>query len=91
MSPHLLRRSGTALSRTVGDAFYLARPYMTDVDVLRGTAAAIWIALEEGLTADEIVGTVAHTYAVPPETIEREVRSFISELRARGWVEEVDP
>jgi hypothetical protein len=84
----MLRRSPRALFRVVGDDVYVTAQGRS-FDVLSGSAAAIWVALENGSSLTELVRTLAGDHRVRPEAIESEVRSFVSELQRRAWVEEV--
>ena len=86
MAADRLRRAPDSLSRIVGDDLYLTGPDRPDFDVLTGSATAIWRALEDGPTLEELVGAMARTHDTRPPAIEAEVGRFVDELRARGWV-----
>ncbi len=86
MAADRLRRAPDSLSRIVGDDLYLTGPDRPDFDVLTGSATAIWRALEDGPTLEELVGAMARTHDAQPPAIEAEVGRFVDELRARGWV-----
>ena len=86
MAAERLRRAPDSLSRIVGDDLYLTGPDRPSFDVLTGSATAIWRALEDAPTLEELVGAMARTHDTRPPAIEAEVGRFVDELRARGWI-----
>ena len=86
MAADRLRRAPESLFRIVGDDLYLTGPRRPSFDVLTGSATAIWRALQDAPTFDELVGALAGEHGTQPRAIEAEVGRFVDELRDRGWV-----
>lgn len=52
--------------------------------VLEGSAAAIWHALSEPGTAQQVAAAVARDFGLPATEVEPDVRDFLAVLRQRG-------
>jgi hypothetical protein len=81
-----LHRAPDALFRIVGDDLYLTGPQRPTFDVLTGSATAIWRALGDTPTLEELVEALAHAHGTRASAIEGEVGTFVDDLRDRGWV-----
>jgi hypothetical protein len=54
--------------------------------VMEGSAAAIWHALAEPRTTDQVVAAVALDFGLPATEVDADVRGFLTTLRERGLV-----
>jgi hypothetical protein len=52
--------------------------------VMEGPAAAIWHALSEPRTTEQVVAAVASDFGLPATEVEADVRGFLTTLRERG-------
>lgn len=89
MDGPLTRKGGLAI--VAGDE----RTVVLDLDrlgdpplVLDGSAEAVWDALAEPRTSNEVIGEVAERYGESPETVGPSVRAFLSDLIDRGLLVE---
>jgi coenzyme PQQ synthesis protein D (PqqD) len=90
MSDPRFRRSPAALFRTAGSEVLLASADRDGVDLLPGTAAAVWLLLEEPASLAHLSEDLAELYAMPVERVVEDVEPLVDELTRRGWVERVD-
>ena len=51
---------------------------------MEGSACAIWRAMAEPSTTDQIVARVAADFGAPAAEVERDVLTFLGELESRG-------
>jgi hypothetical protein len=58
-----------------------------DPVALEASAAAVWLAVEDGGSVDEVVARVAAAYAVEPVVVAADVERFLAELVSWGLVE----
>jgi coenzyme PQQ synthesis protein D (PqqD) len=84
------RRSASTLWRDVGGEILLAPPGREDFDQLTGTAATVWLLLEEPQSLEELVGTLADLYGTEAESITVDVERLVSDLVQSGSVREGD-
>lgn len=56
-----------------------ARPF-----VMEGSAYAIWRALDEPASTDQVVERVAADFGIPAAEVEPDVLAFLAELESRG-------
>lgn len=52
--------------------------------ILNGSAAAIWLAVDGQRDEDAVIDHVAHAYGVEGVEVAADVRTFLAELDARG-------
>jgi len=92
VSPEAVRfqRSASALWREVGDQILLAPPGREDLDQLSGTAATVWILLEEPQTLQELVITLEDLYNTSAEAIMADVERLVFDLVSRGSIRQVE-
>lgn len=92
MSPEKarFRRSASTLWREVGGEILLAPPGREDLDQLSGTAATVWILLEEPQTIQELVSTLGDLYNTQAEAITAEVEQLVYDLVSRGSIRQVE-
>ncbi|MFW0185194.1 PqqD family protein [Rothia sp. CCM 9418] len=69
-------------------AVYLADLRTSEIMILEGSSAAIWILLEEPMTLEELMKDMSEIYQVPVEDIKDEVASFIQSFVSRGYLKE---
>ncbi len=86
MAVDRLHRAPDALSRIVGGDLYLTAPHRPTFDVLTGSATSIWKALQDAPTYEELVDSLADAHGTQPRALEAEIRSFLDDLRGRGWI-----
>jgi hypothetical protein len=89
MSEPRYRRSAAALTRTVGSEVLLASPRHDAVDVLPGTAAAVWELLNEPASAPELSRELSSLFGVGAERVAEDIAPLLEELVERGWLERV--
>jgi hypothetical protein len=68
----------------VDDCLTLFNPVTQRAVVLNETASEVWRLSTGEHDADQIIATLAAAYAIPPATIEHEVRGVIADLTAEG-------
>jgi hypothetical protein len=64
----------------------LSEPATAHPFVMEGTAEAIWRALDEPGTTEEVVSRVAREFGAPPAHVAGDVVDFLADLRARRLV-----
>jgi len=80
-------RSVTTLWRSVGSETLLTASGRQEVDSLSDSATAVWGLLARPRTLDEVVRRLSERYGTSRDTVERDVRTLLDQLVARGWVE----
>jgi hypothetical protein len=83
-----IRRAPQVLWRSVGVEVILADRRRSDFELLSGSGGAVWRALSEPRTLEDLVETLAAEHGVEPASIEGDVRQLVGTLSARGFVEE---
>ena len=86
----VLRQTPGVLWRSVGAEVILADRERTDFELLSGSGGAVWRALVEPRTFDDLVGSLAEGFEVDRGAIEDDVRRLVDNLSARGLVEAAD-
>lgn len=86
MNDVVLRRTPGVLWRSIGAEVILAARWRTDFDLLSGSGGAVWRALVEPRTVDDLVEALADGFEVDRRTIEDDVRRIVDSLSARGFV-----
>jgi hypothetical protein len=84
------RRTPRALNRTVGPEVVLAAADREGFDVLPGTAAAVWILLDEPATLVTVAEKLSALYDTTADRIAADVAPLLDELVDRGWLEQLD-
>lgn len=82
------RWSPATLTRTVGDDVLLASAIREQMEVLSGTAGAVWGLLEAPRTCEEISTVLAREFGAAPEIVESDVEHLLKHLEEGGWIEE---
>jgi len=82
-------QSPVVLSRRVGDGVLLASTSDPSFEHLSLTGAAVWAALEEGSTVEEVARTVAPGFGVEPAVVEGDVEALVHKLVEMGFVRQV--
>ena len=54
--------------------------------VFEGTAAQVWLCVDDDRTEDEIVTDLAEAYDVPAAVVSPDVRQFVARLRELGLI-----
>ena len=54
---------------------------------LNETGTFVWRLLEQGVGRDALASEVARTYRLSVSDAERDVRTFVGLLEAKGWIE----
>lgn len=90
MTELVLRQTPGVLWRSVGAEVILATRWRTDFELLSESGGAVWRALIEPRTFDDLVGSLAEGFKVDRGTIEVDVRRLVDSLSARGLVEAAD-
>lgn len=85
-----VRRVPGAAFRRLGEQVIVAVPGRDDIDVLVGSAAAVWSLLDVPRTITELVDILESRFRSAPHQIERDVRVLLERLRAEGAVEVSD-
>jgi len=83
------QRSPATLARTVGDDVLLAAAGQEEMELLSGTAGAVWRLLSTPRTRDDISRRLARDFAALPERVEADVERLLQHLEHRGWIEEI--
>jgi len=78
-----LRRGGFSW-RKVGDRVVVLELETSRYFSLNPSASAIWIALQDGATIEELVAGLLEVFEVTTEQATADVESFLAQLRARG-------
>lgn len=90
MTEPVLRQSPGVLWRSIGAEVILAPRGRTDFELLSGSGGAVWRALAEPRTFDDLVVSLAERFEVDRSTIEDDVRRLVDNLSARGLVDVAD-
>ncbi len=91
MSPPVrYRRSPAVLFREAAGDVLLARPGKAGVDLLSGTAGAVWRLLDRPRSLPELSAELGDRYGVAPATVGRDVEPLLGELVRRQMVEELE-
>ena len=90
MSETRYRRAPRALHRTVGHEVLLAAADRDGIDVLPGTAATLWILLDQPASRETLTEELAAIYATPAHRVSADVTPLLDELVRRGWLEQFD-
>ncbi|MFW0179581.1 PqqD family protein [Rothia sp. P7208] len=69
-------------------AVYLADLRTSEIMILEGSSAAIWVLLEGPMTLEELMNEISEIYQVPVEDIKDEVTDFIQSFVSRGYLKE---
>lgn len=83
-----IRRAPQVLWRSVGAEVILADRRRSDFELLSGSGGAVWRALDEPRTLEDLLDALAEEHGVEPAAIEDDVRQLVGTLTARGFVEE---
>ena len=62
----------------------LTTPETAQPFVMEGSAHAIWQALDEQPSTDQVIERVASDFGIPAAEVGRDVLAFLAELQARG-------
>jgi hypothetical protein len=84
------RRAPRALHRTVGHEVLLAAADRDGFDVLPGTAATLWILLDQPAGLETLTEELAAIYATPADRVGTDLLPLLDELVRRGWLERFD-
>jgi hypothetical protein len=82
-------RASRALWRRAGTEVLATLPDEAEVKRLGGSAAAVWVLLDEPRSVADLVRELGDAYDVRPEEILEPVAGCVDELVAVGLVEEV--
>jgi Coenzyme PQQ synthesis protein D (PqqD) len=74
----------------VGDEVLLAAADRDGVDVLPGTAATLWILLDQSASLETLTEELAAVYETPSHRVSIDVAPLLDELVRRGWLEQLD-
>ncbi|MFW0110132.1 PqqD family protein [Rothia sp. P13129] len=69
-------------------AVYLADLRTSEIMILEGSSAAIWVLLEAPMTLEELINEISEIYQVPVEDIKDEVTDFIQSFVSKGYLKE---
>ncbi|MFW0155770.1 PqqD family protein [Rothia sp. P6271] len=69
-------------------AVYLADLRTSEIMILEGSSAAIWVLLEDPMTLEELSNEISDIYQVSVEDVKDEVASFIHSFAAKGYLAE---
>lgn len=81
------RQSPRVLSRCFAGEVILTLPDREDLHYLEGTAAVVWEALAQEVTASQLTDFLAEEFRVEAATIQEQVEVFLKELIANGALE----
>ena len=79
-----LQRNPAVLQQDLDGEVLLRLPQGSEVLHLNDSASALWRALDEPRTLDEIAALLAETYAIDPDVVRADVLALLPELQARG-------
>jgi hypothetical protein len=85
----VLRRSSSALSRTVGEEIILATPESPELTRLSGTGAALWRLLDRPRSLSGILKELERIFSADRKTLASDLELFVADLTERGLIEEV--
>lgn len=77
-------RATRAVYREAHGKVYVLPPAGHDIVVLSGSGSAIWQALHEPKTLDEVIDELTSTYDAAAHVITRDVQSAVEDLAGRG-------
>lgn len=90
MTSSRVLRSPRALWRSVGPEVLVTCSDADGFEVLSETAGDVWLLLEAPLTIGEIAMQLSMRFGEPVDHIAADVERLIGDLRARGYVCELD-
>jgi coenzyme PQQ synthesis protein D (PqqD) len=82
-------RSPSVLTRRVGDGLLLASADDHPFEHLSSSGAAVWDALGQARSIDELARDVARTFGVEPAAVESDISTLMLKLRDLGFVVKV--
>ena len=82
-----IRRNPATRTRLTTRRAFVAVGSSSEVHELAGTAAVVWRALTEAVTASELVTDLAAVYGVDESVVAGDVRRLLDDLRAAGLAE----
>jgi hypothetical protein len=85
----MFRQSPGVLSRSFADRVLLASESNEEVDLLRGSAAAVWHLLADASSREEVVAGVSEIYGKARNGVAADVGRLVQELVRRGWAEKL--
>jgi hypothetical protein len=83
------RRADGVLFRSFADEVLLTSMDLDGCEGLSGPATDVWNLLESPRSLADLVGALAPEYRAPPAVMSEDVDALITELRERGFVEEL--
>ena len=86
----IVRRARAVLERRFAGEVLLTMQGRDEMDRLDGSAAATWSLLDEPTTTEALVDELTEIYGVHRIEVDGSVRRLLSELRDRGYVEQLD-
>lgn len=79
-----LTRNPDVLQQDLDGEVLLLLPEGSKVLHLNDSASALWLALDEPRTLDEVAALLAETYAADPDVIRADLLALLPDLQARG-------
>ena len=79
-----LQRNPDVLQRELDGEVLLLLPEGSEVIHLNDSASALWFALDEPRTLDEVVALLAEAYAADPAVVFADLQAALPELLERG-------
>ena len=79
-----LQRNPDVLQQELDGEVLLLLPEGSEVIHLNDSASALWFALDEPRTLDEVVALLAESYATDPDVVRADLLALLPELQARG-------
>ena len=79
-----LTRNPDVLQQNLDGEVLLLLPEGLEVLHLNDSASALWLALDEPRTLDEVAALLAETYAADPDVIRADLLALLPDLQARG-------
>ena len=79
-----LQRNPAVLQQDLDGEVLLLLPGGSEVLHLNDSASALWQALDEPRTLDEVVALLAEAYAADPSVVHADLLALLPELQARG-------
>lgn len=80
----LLSRNPDVLQQELDGELLLLLPQGSEVLHLNDSASALWRALNEPRTLDEVAALLAEGYATDPDVVRADLLALLPELQARG-------
>ena len=81
-----LQRNPDVLQQDLDGEVLLLLPEGSEVLHLNDSASALWRALDEPRTLDEVAALLADAYAADPAVVRADLLALLPELQARGAV-----